>query len=160
MRWLDVDTENCSVRAALDVVGAKWSLLIVRELFNGVHRFDEIREHMGISEAVLARRLSELQDAQLVESIEYRDPGQRTRRKYRLTESGLDLFPILIAMLQWGDRHRTADGTGSWQVQHRECGRQVTAVVACPDHPDRTLDHRDTITSAGPTATPVLRPAI
>ncbi|NMO03183.1 helix-turn-helix transcriptional regulator [Gordonia sp. TBRC 11910] len=152
MRWLDVSTENCSVQAALDVVGAKWSMLVIREMFNGVHRFDEMQQHVGISEAVLSRRLRELQDAGLVESIQYREPGMRTRREYRLTAAGLDLFPVLIALLNWGDKHRAPVGGGSWQVRHRDCGEQVAAVVACPAHPGVALDHRDTVTNAGPTA--------
>ncbi|WP_052068113.1 winged helix-turn-helix transcriptional regulator [Rhodococcoides fascians] len=77
-------------------------MLIARELFNGVYRFDDIQRHMGISEAVLSRRLREQREANLVESREFRDPGKRTRLEYRLTPAGLDLFPILIAMLIWG----------------------------------------------------------
>ena len=152
MRWLDVDTKNCSVQATVDLVGQKWSLLIIREMFNGVHRFDEIQQHISISEAVLARRLRELQDADLVESREYREPGQRARREYRLTAPGLDLFPIVIALLNWGDKHRAPSSGGSWQVRHRNCGEQVAAVVTCPAHPATPLDHRDTVTNAGPSA--------
>ncbi|OZE93191.1 transcriptional regulator [Rhodococcus sp. 14-2686-1-2] len=157
MRWLDVDTTNCSVQAAVDVVGQKWSLLIIRELFNGVHRFDEIQQHIGISEAVLARRLRELIHADLVESREYRDPGQRARREYRLSAPGLDLFPIVIALLNWGDKHRAPSTGGSWQVRHHDCGEQVTAVVTCPSHPGTPLDHRHTVTNAGPDAVAAAR---
>ncbi|MGY3555491.1 winged helix-turn-helix transcriptional regulator [Williamsia sp. R60] len=152
MRWLDVDTTNCSVQATLDIVGQKWSLLIIRELFNGVHRFDDIQHHIGISEAVLARRLRELQDADVIEARKYREPGTRTRHEYRLTAAGLDLFPVLIALLNWGDKHRAPSTGGSWEVRHRDCGEQVTAVVTCPTHPTIALDHRHTATNAGPDA--------
>lgn len=152
MRWLEVSTENCSVQSALDVVGAKWALLVIRELFNGVRRFDQMQRHLGISEAVLARRLRELQEAGLVESSPYREPGSRARFEYRLTEAGLDLFPVLIALLDWGDKHRAPREGGPWQVQHRGCGGPVTAAVVCAQHPDAPLTPRDTVTSAGPSA--------
>ena len=159
MQWLDVSTENCSVQAALEVIGAKWSLLVVRELFNGVHRFDEMHHHIGVSEAVLSRRLHDLQEAGLVESAEYREPGKRTRREYRLTAAGLDLFPVLIALLGWGDKHRAPREGGSWQVRHRDCGEEVAAVVICPAHPDHVVDSRHTVTNAGPSAIRVHNPS-
>ena len=86
--WLEVSTENCSVQAALDVVGNKWALLVLRELFNGVRRFDEICVHAGISEAVLARRLKELIAAGVVEARPYREAGQRPRQEYVPTPAG------------------------------------------------------------------------
>ena len=152
MRWLDLSTENCSVQSALEVVGAKWALLIVRELFNDVRRFDQMQQHLNISEAVLARRLRELKEAGLVESIEYREPGRRVRHEYRLTPAGLDLFPVMIALLNWGDKHRAGAEGGPWEVRHRDCGERVEAVVRCERHRDLALDHRQTETALGPAA--------
>ena len=152
MRWLDLSTENCSVQSALEVVGAKWALLIVRELFNDVRRFDQMQQHLGISEAVLARRLRELKAAGLVESIQYQEPGRRTRLEYQLTPAGLDLFPVMIALLNWGDKHRAGPQGGSWEVRHRDCGERVEAVIECRRHPDVVIDHRQTETNPGPGA--------
>ncbi len=154
MRWLDLSTDNCSVRATLEVVGAKWTLLIVRELFNDVRRFDQMQQHLSISEAVLSRRLQELKAAGLVESVQYQEPGRRARLEYQLTPAGLDLFPVLIALLNWGDKHRADPQGSSWEVRHRDCGERVEAVVECKRHPDLVIDHRQTETNAGPAAVP------
>lgn len=154
MRWLDVDTSNCSVQATLDVVGHKWSLLIMRELFNGVRRFDDMRRHLGVSEAVLARRLRELVAEGVVETRPYRDRGARTRHEYVPTRAGWDLFPIVVGLLRWGDRHRAGPGGRPWLVAHRDCGHEVSVEVTCRAHPGQALDHHQTATGPGPSARP------
>lgn len=111
MKWLETDTANCSVGRALDVVGEKWSLLIVRDAFNGVRRYEEFRRHIGLSEAVLADRLRKLTAAGILRAEPYREPGTRTRSEYRLTPKGRDLWPVLLALKQWGDAH-AADPEG------------------------------------------------
>lgn len=133
MDWLDYDTENCSIRRTLEVVGEKWSLLLLREAFNGVRRFDQIRDHTGISDAVLADRLRKLVAAGVLEVGTYRDPGSRARREYRLTEAGLDLYPVLLSLRRWGDRHRVDPEGPSVVVTHRDCGAAIDAVVECAD---------------------------
>lgn len=105
MQYLEMDTENCPVRRALDVVGEKWSLLILRDAFNGVRRYDDFRRHLGLSEAVLADRLRKLVAAGILRVEPYREPGARTRSQYRLTPKGRDLWPVLLALKQWGDSH-------------------------------------------------------
>lgn len=150
--WLEVSTENCSVQAALDVVGNKWALLVLRELFNGVRRFDEICVHAGISEAVLARRLKELIAAGVVEARPYREAGQRPRQEYVPTPAGWDLFPVVVGLLQWGDRYRAPSQAGSWRVSHRSCDTPVEVRVVCPEHPLEPIDHHGTRTAPGPSA--------
>lgn len=150
--WIDVSTENCSVQAALEVIGNKWALLIMRELFNGVRRFDDIREHAGMSEAVLTKRLKELVADGVVEARPYREEGQRTRHEYVPTAAGWDFFPVVVSLMQWGDRHRASPAGGSWRVGHRECGTPVDVRVTCPDHPTELINHRNTQTGPGPTA--------
>jgi len=152
MRWQDVDAANCSVQATLDVVGHKWSLLIMRELFNGVRRFDDMRAHLGISEAVLSRRLRELTAEGVVETRPYRDAGSRTRNEYVPTQAGWDLFPIVVGLLEWGDRHRAGAAGRSWIVTHRDCGHEVSVAVTCPAHPGESLDQHQTATRPGPGA--------
>lgn len=131
MTWLETSTENCTVQRTLDLVGEKWSLLVLRDAMNGVRRFDDFRRHMGLSEAVLADRLRKLVTAGILETVPYREPGSRTRHEYRLTRKGWDLWPAMIALKQWGDRY-TADPEGPpLEVRHRDCGEPVEAVVVC-----------------------------
>src|SRR4051812_47327860 len=126
--WLDVSTENCSIQRALSVIGEKWTLLLIRDASNGVRRFDDFRRHVGLSEAVLSDRLKTLVAHGIFETREYQSEGQRRRREYRLSGKGWELYPVLIGLLQWGDKH-FADGDGPVRViEHKtfegqECGR-------------------------------------
>ncbi|MFE7775176.1 winged helix-turn-helix transcriptional regulator [Streptomyces sp. NPDC057445] len=131
MTWLETTTENCTIQRTLDLIGEKWSLLILRDAMNGVRRFDDFRRHMGLSDAVLADRLRKLVGAGVLETAPYREPGSRTRHEYRLTRKGWDLWPAMIALKQWGDQY-TADPEGPpLEVLHRECGEPAEAVVLC-----------------------------
>ena len=151
MEWLELDTANCSVQRTLDVIGDRWSLLILREAFNGVRRSDDLAGHLAISESVLARRLRSLVDAGVLERHAYRLAGERARHDYRLTVRGLELLPVIVALMQWGDRHLADAEGGSWTVTHRDCGHPAEAVVRCRhDHQD--LEAGDTSTAAGPAA--------
>lgn len=143
MRWLDFDTEQCSVQRTLAVIGEKWTMLLIRDCANGVHRFDDFRRHVGLSEAVLADRLRTLVDNGIFETREYREPGQRRRREYRLTEKGWDLFPALVALMQFGNKHLADEGGPGWRVQHKACGHHVVAEVRC-SHDHQVLTPRDT----------------
>ena len=96
--------ERCTIAKALEVVSTRSALLIMREAFYGTTRFDDFAERVGISEPVAAARLRELVEEGLLEREDYREPGQRTRQQYRLTPKGADLFPVLVALMQWGDR--------------------------------------------------------
>ncbi len=131
MQWLEYDTDNCSIQRTLDVIGEKWTLLVLREAFNGVRRFDQIRDHVGVSDPVLADRLRKLVAAGVLEASPYREPGRRTRYEYRLTTKGLDLYPVLIALLRWGDRYCADPAGPSVLVTHRHCDEPVEAVAEC-----------------------------
>ncbi len=123
--------EPCSVAAALEVVGTRSAFLILREAFYGATRFDEFVARVGITEAVAAARLRELVDDGLLERVPYRDPGQRTRSSYRLTAKGGDLFPVLVALMQWGDRWRADGRDGPVELVHGECGGRVGVELRC-----------------------------
>ena len=151
MQWLDLDTSNCSIQRTLDLIGDRWSLLVLREAFNGVRRFDDLSGHLGVSDSVLSRRLQALVDAGILARTPYRAEGSRTRNEYRLTERGLDLFPIIIGLLQWGDRYVADDAGSSWSVIHEECGTPVKAVVRCVSGHDEVRP-MDTTTMPGPSA--------
>ena len=150
MAWLDYDTESCSVQRTMAIIGEKWTLLLVRDAANGVRRFDDFRCHVGLSEAVLADRLRTLVGHGLFETREYQDPGQRRRHEYRLTAKGWDLFPVLVALAQFGDKHLADDGR-PWEIRHRTCGHLVRAEVRCSSDDD-VLSPRDTETRPGPGA--------
>jgi len=143
MRWIDFDSEACSVHRTLEVVGEKWTMLLIRDAANGVHRFDDFRRHVGLSEAVLADRLRTLVGHGILETREYQEPGQRKRREYRLTEKGWDLFPVLVALMQFGDKHLRLHDGEPWMIEHKACGHGVRAEVRCV-HDDAVLTPRDT----------------
>jgi DNA-binding HxlR family transcriptional regulator len=122
--------ERCTIAKALQVLSTRSALLIMREAFYGTTRFDDFAERVGISQPVAAGRLRELVDEGLLEREDYREPGQRTRQQYRLTPKGEDLFPVLVALMKWGDRWLDDRG-GPIELLHRECGEPVTLSLQC-----------------------------
>jgi DNA-binding HxlR family transcriptional regulator len=122
--------DRCTIARTLDVVSTRSAFLILREAFYGTTRFDDFAQRAGISEPVAAARLRELVDEGLLEREDYREPGQRTRRAYRLTEKGSELLPALIALMQWGDRWLDERG-GPVELRHRGCGEPVHAELRC-----------------------------
>ncbi|MGK5739952.1 winged helix-turn-helix transcriptional regulator [Micromonospora sp. URMC 103] len=126
--WL---TTNCSIGRALDVVGNRSTLLLLREASFGTSRFDDFAARVGISEPVAAARLKQLVADGLLERRPYREPGQRTRDEYVLTAKGAELLPVLTALRQWGDTW-AADAAGpSVRIEHDDCGAEVHAVLRC-----------------------------
>jgi len=123
---------QCTIARALDVVGTRSAMLIMREAHYGTTRFDEIARRVGITEAVAAARLRELVEAGLLVKEPYREPGQRTRHEYRLTDMGRDLLPALMALMQWGDAY-LADGKPPLALTHAGCGAPVHAEVRCAE---------------------------
>ena len=121
----------CSVARTLDVIGERWSLLVLREVFLGVRRFESIRHATGAPRAVLAERLRSLVDAGLLVRREYREEGARTRHEYRPTDAGRELQPALTALMQWGDKHLPVPGGPPLIVEHAECGGSVRAHLVC-----------------------------
>lgn len=118
--------------AALGVLASRSAFLILREAFYGAGQFDEFVARVRISEAVAAARLRELVDDGLLSREPYRDPGKRTRDRYRLTAKGADVFPVLVALMQWGDRWRE-DGVGPVELSHAGCGARVGVELRCGD---------------------------
>ncbi len=121
---------ECSLARALDVVSTRSAFLLLREAFYGTARFDDFAERAGISQPVAAARLRELVDAGLLTREQYREPGQRARLAYRLTDKGADLFPALAALMQWGDRWLSSSG-GPIELRHRDCCDAVEVELRC-----------------------------
>ncbi len=125
------DRSRCSVAGTLAVVGEKWSLLVLREAFMGVRRFADLQRLLGAPRAVLTDRLATLVDHGLLRRVPYRAEGERQRHEYRLTQKGLDLYPALVALMEWGDRYVTDDGAAPLELQHRDCGERVHLALVC-----------------------------
>ena len=119
---------HCSVAQCLEVVGEWWSLLIVRDAFLGVTRFDQFQERLGISRNVLNHRLARLVDAGVLVKVRYSEHPPRF--DYRLTDKGRDLWPVLTTMRQWGDKYAAPDGP-PLQLIHQDCGEISEALLAC-----------------------------
>jgi DNA-binding HxlR family transcriptional regulator len=123
------EAERCSIARTLEVLSTRSAFLILREAFYGTTRFDDFAKRVRLSPAVTASRLKELVEHGLLEHEDYREPGERTRRGYRLTPRGADLFPTLAALMQWGDRW-LADASPV-ELRHRDCGEHVDVHLLC-----------------------------
>ncbi len=122
--------DACSIRRALEVAGTRSALLILREAFYGTTRFADFAARAQVSEPVAAARLHELVGQGLLEREPYREPGQRARLAYRLTERGAELFPVLVALMQWGDRWLAPAGPPV-ELRHHGCDEPVRAELRC-----------------------------
>jgi DNA-binding HxlR family transcriptional regulator len=129
----DLDSTVCSIARTMTVIGQPWTVLVLRDLFNGLRRFDELAEHLGVARNVLARRLASLVEHGLVERVEYREPGQRARHEYRLTPEGRDLRPVLLSLMDYGDRHFAGDEGPPLRMLHRDCGGSVVVRLECTE---------------------------
>jgi DNA-binding HxlR family transcriptional regulator len=128
---LDYDTANCAIGAAVGVLGERPTFLVLREAFNGVRRFDDMQRRTGIPRQVLSQRLARLVAEGLLRRVPYQERGQRSRDEYRLTDKGLDLYPVLVALMEWGDRYEgDADGPPVL-LRHRDCGEPVRLHLTC-----------------------------
>jgi len=141
---------NCSVAQCLEVVGEWWSLLIVRDAFLGVRRFDDFQARLGISRNILNQRLTTLVDHGVLERVPYQDNPPRS--EYRLTEKGRDLWPVLTSMRQWGDRWAAPHGV-PLAMRHTSCQHVADAVMVCSNCGE-PLDLRSVKVEPGPAARP------
>jgi DNA-binding HxlR family transcriptional regulator len=128
-RTADYSQQVCSVAATLEVVGDPWTLLILRDAFAGVRRFEQWQEHLGVARNVLAARLKSLVEHGVLERRLYSE--RPPRWDYVLTAKGRDLFGVLVTMAQWGDRHVYGASGGPVRYVHHGCGQPFTAVLTC-----------------------------
>lgn len=119
---------SCSIAASLEIVGDRWTILILRDAFRGIRRFDELRRDLEIPRAVLAERLRRLVEHGVLVKRAYQD--RPVRYEYRLTRMGLELSPILVALMQWGDRWRN-DADAPTLLVHEPCGTEVDLGFHC-----------------------------
>jgi DNA-binding HxlR family transcriptional regulator len=122
---------HCPIEKTMGVAGTKSAMLIMREAFYGTTRFDDFARRVGITKAATSARLTELVDAGLLIKRPYREPGQRSRDEYVLTEAGTDFMPVVWAMFEWGRKH--LPNRTPLRLEHQECGAEATVEVRCAE---------------------------
>ncbi len=135
----------------MGILGEKWTVVVLREIFTGVRRFADMRERTGIPRQVLTDRLTSLVDHGVLRREPYREPGARVRHEYRLTAKGLDLYPVLAAVKEWGDRYLADPEGPPLELAHRECGAEVHTELHCAEG-HRVSDYREVVPRPGPGA--------
>ena len=115
----------------MGIIGERSTFLVLREAFNGVRRFDDMQRRTGMPRQVLSQRLARLVSEGLLRKVPYRESGQRRRDEYRLTDKGLDLYPLLVAMMHWGDRYAVGSAGPQVLLRHRDCGEPLRMQMAC-----------------------------
>ena len=128
---LDYDTANCAIGAAVGILGERPTFLVLREAFNGVRRFDDMQRRTGMPRQVLSQRLTRLVTEGLLRKVRYQQAGQRSRDEYRLTGKGRDLYPVLVALMEWGDRYEGGADGPPVLLRHRDCGEPVRLQMSC-----------------------------
>ena len=146
----DYNGQNCSIARALELVGERWTLLILRDVFLGTYRFEELQGNLGIARNVLQARLERLVQEGVLRRVRYQE--RPPRYEYRLTRKGTDLWPVLVAMLKWGDRH-LAPGGPPVVIRHRECGGEIDDRRRC-QRCGADLEAWEVVAQRGPGMTP------
>jgi DNA-binding HxlR family transcriptional regulator len=145
----DYKDQNCSIARALELVGERWTLLVLRDVFLGVRRFDALQLDLGVARNVLATRLERLVEQGILEKAAYQE--RPLRYEYRLTEKGLDLWPVIVELLRWGDRHAAPAGGPPVVLRHRDCGGTLGERRICTSC-GAFLERGDVRAEAGPGA--------
>jgi DNA-binding HxlR family transcriptional regulator len=143
VRWNDIGDVRCSVARALSVVGDAWTLLILRDCFLGIRRFDDFQEHLGISRHLLADRLRDLVEHGVLDKVPYQVHPDRF--EYRLSDKGRALHPVVVSLMAWGDTWMGDPDGAPVTLVHRPCGHEMTPVPTCPEC-------GEVVTAAGTTA--------
>jgi DNA-binding HxlR family transcriptional regulator len=143
------DEQNCSIARALEVLGDRWTLLVIRDAFLGVRRFDDFQRDLGVARNVLSDRLQRLTDEGLLERHRYQERPERF--EYRLSEKGVDLWPAIVTLMKWGDRYYAPPAGPPRVVRHRDCGGEITERLTCAAC-GAELTARDVFSEPGPGA--------
>jgi DNA-binding HxlR family transcriptional regulator len=141
---------SCSIARAVDVIGQRWTPLIVRDLFAGMTKFEDIRRDLGIASNILAARLDELERNGVVDRRQYQSAP--ARHEYVLTDKGRDLYPVIATLLAFGDKWLSLDGPPAL-ITHTDCGHVTTAKTVCAECGGE-LNAANAIHSPGPGANP------
>ena len=131
MRWESLAQEDCSLARSLSVLGDRWTLLILREAFLRVRRFEDFEKSLKIARRVLSERLVLLVDEGILARVPYQNNPPRF--EYRLTEKGLELYPVIISMVHWGDKHYAGKKGPPLLHTHKSCGHDFRSVMTCSE---------------------------
>ena len=152
---VDLSAFSCSVARTLDVVGDRWTLLVLRDAFYGVRRFEDFTRDLGIARNVLSDRLGRLVDTGVMERRQYEKHPPRF--DYRLTAKGRDLLPVLLTMMHWGDTWAGPDDDAPIDLIHRDCGQSTHAVTTCAACGDELTPFNVTVAPLPPVIDEVVR---
>lgn len=139
MKWKLLDQEDCSIARTVAVIGDRWNLLILREAFRRAHRFEEFQTRLGINRHLLSKRLKRFMEYDVLERRTYRNGA--TRQEYVLTERGLDLYPVLMTILHWGDVHMIDERGRPKLHRHRNCGKFFDPMLICSECKTSIFSH-------------------
>jgi DNA-binding HxlR family transcriptional regulator len=129
MKWDELAGEACSVARTVAVIGDRWTLMVLRDCFLGVRRFEDFQSRLGISRTITAERLKGLVDEGVLRKVAYQD--RPVRHEYRLTEKGMDLYPLIMAVVNFGDRHYAGEAGAPLLHRHKACGCDFQPVMTC-----------------------------
>jgi DNA-binding HxlR family transcriptional regulator len=147
----DYSGQNCSIARTLELVGERWTILVLRDVFLGRRRFDQLQRSLGVARNVLAARLERLVGEGILEKAPYQE--RPARYEYRLTEKGLDLWPVIVELLRWGDRYAAPQAGPPIVIRHRDCGGELGERRICT-RCGEPLGARDVRAELGPGAVP------
>lgn len=131
MRWASLEEEHCSLARTIAVIGDRWSLLILRECFLRVRRFDEFQSRLGITRHILAERLKKFVRCGILRKAKYQESP--ARYEYILTQRGLDLYPVVMTMVHWGDVHMVDERGRPMLHEHKNCGKLFNPILVCSE---------------------------
>lgn len=149
MQWSELEDQACSLARTLSIIGDRWTLLILRDCFLRVRRYEDFQLRLGIGRGILSDRLGQLVDAFILAKVPYQDNPRRY--EYRLTPKGLDLYPIIMSIVHFGDQHLAGKKGRPLLHRHRKCGHVFDPVLTCSECGE-TLDPRDVQPEPGPGA--------
>lgn len=131
MRWEDLDQQPCSLARTLSVVGDRWTLLILRDCFLGVRRFEQFESRLGITRHILADRLRKLVENGVLDKVPYQERPRR--HEYRLTDKGREFYPVLLALVNWGDKFMAGPDGPPLAHIHKACGHRMHGQLVCSE---------------------------
>jgi DNA-binding HxlR family transcriptional regulator len=131
MRWNQLEAQPCSLARTVAIIGDRWTLLILRDCFLRVRRFDDFQARLGIGRPILADRLAKLVQGGVLEKVKYQECP--TRHEYRLTPMGLDLHPVILSIVHWGDIYLSGEAGRPLLHRHDACGQVFDPVLTCSE---------------------------
>jgi DNA-binding HxlR family transcriptional regulator len=144
----EYELQVCSIARTLETVGERWTVLILRDIFLGLRRFSDLQEELGIARNVLSKRLDGLVAEGILQRVRYQERPERF--EYRLTDKGRDLWPVVMTLMEWGDKYEAPDGPPTL-VEHRDCGGRVNGRMRC-ERCGADVDVRQVTARPGPGA--------